>query len=103
MFTSLNEVSGSKGKLGLIGANVCMVYITQHVSEVPDGGARRNVQPIAVSPAAYLSYVTHRAPMNGVDSSDSGVRRIDVLNEAIIDLFVKIYQGSRTTVRAEVR
>ncbi len=35
----------------------------------------------------------------GVDSSDSGVRRIDVLNEALSICLSKIYQGSRTTVR----
>ncbi len=50
----------------------------------------------------YLICDTSGSMNAGVDSSDSGVRRIDVLNEAIIDLFIKIYQGSSTTVRVEV-
>jgi von willebrand factor type A domain len=50
----------------------------------------------------YLICDTSISMNEPVDGSGSGVRRIDVLNEAINDLFIKIYQGSRTTLRVEV-
>ena len=82
-----------------------MVYIAQYVSEVLEAEVSvvmsKLIDGSPVLPV-YLICDTSGSMNAGVDSSDSGVRRIDVLNEAIIDLFIKIYQGSRTTVRVEV-
>jgi von willebrand factor type A domain len=37
-----------------------------------------------------------------IDGSMNGLRRIDVLNEAIVDLFAEVYKGNRTTVRVNL-
>jgi von willebrand factor type A domain len=50
----------------------------------------------------YLICDTSSSMNRTVDGSKNGIRRIDILNEAITDLFVAIYKGSRTTVRVNV-